>query len=141
LKKEIKSEMKHIKLFEGFYSDRIREVENELRIHMKNDLANWINEFKDEFDDVEFGIPYIDKTYLTTYLVIDFIKKASPTKEDLEFIEKTYNSMVSALKSDYKIYITYNSKENRYDDLDLDFRKINKLVGNILRIEILFQGK
>jgi len=49
--------------------------------------------------------------------------------------------MVSALKSDYKIYITYNSKENRYDDLDLDFRKINKLVGNILRIEILFQGK
>jgi hypothetical protein len=133
--------MKHIKLFEGFYSDRIREVENELRIHMKNDLANWINEFKDEFDDVEFGIPYIDKTNLTTYLVIDFIKKASPTKEDLEFIEKTYNSMVSALKSDYKIYITYNSKENRYDDLDLDFRKINKLVGNILRIEILFQGK
>jgi len=54
--------MKHIKLFEGFYSDRIREVENELRIHMKNDLANWINEFKDEFDDVVFGIQYIDKT-------------------------------------------------------------------------------
>jgi len=129
--------MKHIKLFEGFYSDRIREVENELRIHMKNDLANWINEFKDEFDEVTL----IDETYLTTYLVIDFIKKASPTKEDLEFIEKTYNSMVSALKSDYKIYITYNSKENRYDDVDLDFRKINKLVGNILRIEILFQGK
>jgi hypothetical protein len=104
---------------------------------MKNDLSNWINEFKDEFDEVTL----IDETYLTTYLVIDFIKKASPTKEDLEFIEKTYNSMVSALKSDYKIYITYNSKENRYDDVDLDFRKINKLVGNILRIEILFQGK
>jgi hypothetical protein len=35
--------MKHIKLFEGFYSDRIQQVLIELKAHMKEDLIDWVD--------------------------------------------------------------------------------------------------
>lgn len=136
--------MKHIKLFEGFYSDKIAEVEKELANHMKNDLANWINEFKDELNDVHSTNPwyYSDEKVMISELVINF-KNKEMTREDLEFIEKTYNSMVDALKSDYKIYITYDSKNNYDgDDMDLRFEEItNKKMRKIERITIEFRGK
>jgi hypothetical protein len=136
--------MKHIKLFEGFYYDRIAEVEKELSNHMKNDLANWINEFKDELDDVHSTDPwyYSDEKVMISELVINF-KNKEMTREDLEFIEKTYNSMVDTLKSDYKIYITYDSK-NTYDQYtkSLNFAEItNKKMRKIERITIEFRGK
>ena len=69
--------MKHIKLFEGFYSDKIAEVEKELANHMKNDLANWINEFKDELDDVHSTDPwyYSNEKVMISELVISFKNK------------------------------------------------------------------
>jgi len=38
-----KDNMKHIKLFEGFYSDRIQQVLIELKAHMKEDLIDWVD--------------------------------------------------------------------------------------------------
>lgn len=134
--------MKHIKLFEGFYSDRISEVEKELANHMKNDLANWINEFKDELDDVEFVDAMMSKNSVIVGYLYIFFNKKSPTIEELEFIEKTYNLMRNSLNLDYKISITYESTHASGEyGIKLDFKNKNSLIKNIKEIEIEFKGE
>ena len=38
--------MKHLKLFEGFYSDKIKELKD----NIKEDLTDWLNVITDEIE-------------------------------------------------------------------------------------------
>ena len=80
-----KDNMKHLKLFEGFYSDRLEEVMRELRAHMKEDLIDWVDVFSDEINHpVQLNEPYISTSSedgeesIVCSLWIDF-RKTKPT--------------------------------------------------------------
>lgn len=136
--------MKHLKLFEGYFSDKIEKLLNELRLEMRDDLQDWVNVFSDELDEVWLEEPYIsdniDKS-ICTHLVINFRKK-SPIPEELEFIHNNYESMKNTLKSTYELYITWKDKSGDETDFMYSEEKNTYLknLKNIKKIEISIKG-
>jgi hypothetical protein len=140
--------MKHLKLFEGYYSDRIEQVFDELKVHMREDLIDWKNVFADEINHlVKLGNPYIStdqyegEETINCTLSIDF-NKSNPDK-NLKFIFDTYSHMKKTLKDDYKIEAVWTDKFER----EYDLISIKEIMNNVTsleelkRIDILFQGK
>jgi hypothetical protein len=141
--------MKHLKLFEGFYSDRLEEVMRELRAHMKEDLIDWKNVFSDEINHpVKMIEPYISSSpedgeeSIVCSIWIDF-SKTKPTDEELIFICNTFLHIKNTLKNDYKIEATWYDIFGREYDL-INLRRIKNNITDIkeiLEISIFFTGK
>ena len=141
--------MKHLKLFEGFYSDRLEEVMRELRAHMKEDLIDWKNVFSDEINHpVQMIEPYIlsspedGEESIVCSIWIDF-SKTTPTDEELIFICNTFLHIKNTLKNDYKIEATWSDIFDREYDL-INLRRIKNNITDIkeiLEISIFFTGK
>jgi hypothetical protein len=141
--------MKHLKLFEGFYSDRLEEVMRELRAHMKEDLIDWKNVFSDEINHpVKMIEPYISSSpedgeeSIVCSIWIDF-SKTKPTDEELIFICNTFLHIKNTLKNDYKIEATWSDIFDREYDL-INLRRIKNNITDIkeiLEISIFFTGK
>jgi hypothetical protein len=141
--------MKHLKLFEGFYSDRLEEVMRELRAHMKEDLIDWKNVFSDEINHpVKMIEPYISSSpedgeeSIVCSIWIDF-SKTKPTDEELIFICNTFLHIKNTLKNDYKIEATWSDIFGREYDL-INLRRIKNNITDIkeiLEISIFFTGK
>jgi hypothetical protein len=141
--------MKHLKLFEGFYSDRLEEVMRELRAHMKEDLIDWKNVFSDEINHpVKMIEPYISSSpedgeeSIVCSIWIGF-SKTKPTDEELIFICNTFLHIKNTLKNDYKIEATWSDIFGREYDL-INLRRIKNNITDIkeiLEISIFFTGK
>jgi|LakMenEpi03Aug12_release.lakeMendotaPanAssembly.Ray.scaffolds.fasta_scaffold236160_2 hypothetical protein len=141
--------MKHLKLFEGFYSDRLEEVMRELRAHMKEDLIDWKNVFSDEINHpVKMIEPYISSSpedgeeSIVCSIWIGF-SKTKPTDEELIFICNTFLHIKNTLKNDYKIEATWSDIFDREYDL-INLRRIKNNITDIkeiLEISIFFTGK
>ena len=141
--------MKHLKLFEGFYSDRLEEVMRELRAHMKADLIDWKNVFSDEINHpVKMIEPYISSSpedgeeSIVCSIWIGF-SKTKPTDEELIFICNTFLHIKNTLKNDYKIEATWYDIFGREYDL-INLRRIKNNITDIkeiLEISIFFTGK
>jgi hypothetical protein len=141
--------MKHLKLFEGFYSDRLEEVMRELRAHMKEDLIDWKNVFSDEINHpVKMIEPYISSSpedgeeSIVCSIWIGF-SKTKPTDEELIFICNTFLHIKNTLKNDYKIEATWYDIFGREYDL-INLRRIKNNITDIkeiLEISIFFTGK
>ncbi len=144
-----KDNMKHLKLFEGFYSDRLEEVMRELRAHMKEDLIDWVDVFSDEINHpVQLNEPYISSSpedgeeSIVCSLWIDF-SKTKPTDEELLFICNTFLHIKNTLKNDYKIEATWSDIFGREYDL-INLRSIKKNTSTSVKIKeifIFFKGK
>lgn len=141
--------MKHIKLFEGFYSDRIQQVLIELKAHMKEDLIDWVDVFSDEINHpVKMIEPYISSSpedgeeSIVCSIWIGF-SKTKPTDEELIFICNTFLHIKNTLKNDYKIEATWSDIFGREYDL-INLRRIKNNITDIkeiLEISIFFTGK
>jgi len=141
--------MKHIKLFEGFYSDRIQQVLIELKAHMKEDLIDWVDVFSDEINHpVKMIEPYISSSpedgeeSIVCSIWIGF-SKTKPTDEELIFICNTFLHIKNTLKNDYKIEAIWSDIFGREYDL-INLRRIKNNITDIkeiLEISIFFTGK
>lgn len=143
-----KDNMKHLKLFEGFYSDRLEEVMSELKAHMKEDLTDWVNVFSDEINHpVKMNEPFLFVVSSNIYTIvcsiwIDF-SKTKPTDEELIFICNTFLHIKNTLKNDYKIEATWSDIFGREYDL-INLRSIKNNITDkqeIKEIFIFFTGK
>jgi len=140
--------MKHLKLFEGFYSDKIKELKD----NIKEDLTDWLNVITDEIEyPVEIAEPYlsgcagcdegddVDSWFpqtegFSSSLLIDFSKKP-PSDEVLDFICKTYCLMIQSLKDDYwvsGVWTTVSgSKFELIDWGDYGYNELHLIRGTI----------
>lgn len=140
--------MKHLKLFEGFYSDRLKEVMRELKSHMKQDLIDWVDVFSDEINHpVKMNDPYTSITEngeesIVCSLWIDF-RKTKPTNKELLFICNTFLHIKNTLKNDYKIEATWSDIFGREYNLINLLSITNNItdVEEIKEIFIFFKGK
>ena len=68
--------MNYIKLFEGYYTDRINQVLEELKKHMKSDLSDWVTLFSDEISiEVSMSDVYMsDNEKICSVITFDCFK-------------------------------------------------------------------
>lgn len=143
-----KDNMKHLKLFEGFYSDRLEEVMRELRAHMKQDLIDWVDVFSDEIGHpVKLVEPYISSSpgsgeeRIICSIWIDF-SKTKPSKEELKFICDTYSLINKTLKQDYKVEAEWSDIFGQDYSLTTPYKVLQNVdsIEEIKDIYIFFTG-
>ena len=124
--------MNYIKLFEGYYTDRINQVIKELKNHMKSDLSDWVTLFSDELNSIEVSIsdPYLsDNEKICSVIVFYF---------------KNYLHMKSTLESDYDLCLIVTDRsgdEHSVSTSEKIKRHLFKSLESIGDLQILISGK
>lgn len=137
--------MNYIKLFEGYYTDRINQVLEELKKHMKSDLSDWVTLFSDEISiEVSMSDVYMsDNEKICSVITFDCFKNKL-TSEDLEIIWKNYLHMKLTLESDYDLSMIVTDKfgeEHSVRTSEKIKRDLFKSLESILDLQILISGK
>lgn len=133
--------MNYIKLFEGYYTDRINQVKK----HMKSDLSDWVTLFSDEISiEVSMSDVYMsDNEKICSVIIFDFKNKIL-TSEEIEIIWKNYLHMKLTLESDYDLSMIVTDKfgeEHSVRTSEKIKRYLFKSLESILDLQILISGK
>lgn len=133
--------MNYIKLFEGYYTDRI----NQLKKHMKSDLSDWVTLFSDEISiEVSMSDVYMsDNEKICSVIIFDFKNKIL-TSEEIEIIWKNYLHMKLTLESDYDLSMIVTDKFGEEHSVFSEVRikrYLFKSLESILDLQILISGK
>lgn len=134
--------MNYIKLFEGYYTDRINQVLEELKKHMKSDLSDWVTLFSDEISiEVSMSDVYMsDNEKICSVITFDCFKNKL-TSEDLEIIWKNYLHMKLTLESDYDLSMIVTDKFGEEQLFFLRHWQTTQSLESILDLQILISGK
>lgn len=137
--------MNYIKLFEGYYTDRINQVIKELKNHMKSDLSDWVTLFSDELNSIEVSIsdPYLSDNEKICSVIVFYFKNYL-TSEDVEIIWKNYLHMKSTLESDYDLCLIVTDRsgdEHSVSTSEKIKRHLFKSLESIGDLQILISGK